>query len=417
MDHNRKKLLVLLGAGSSAPYGLPSVGKIDKLMKCWSSEWEPSQPASANADVFKILWEKHERYYAANQYCIRPNYERVLGEMTAFANWLSPPPFGNPIIGAVDGFAPFSGLEWLCGSLDEFAGRKLVLSQQAFLLEKLAGHMRSCCRSDVLCSPDLSAYIGFLRRLREHFDVGIYNLNYDTIASTAWSEAYNGFDELGFFDPLAVSRRQTWGFIYHLHGSVHHCISHKLSRPRIVWKDDLNEQFTDRGIPLVDMAQEFRAIPLTTLITGGFKLEQILSEPYQTFYSTLVRHVHEASAILIIGYGFGDLHINRAIQNRFELPNSHGRTYPKVVILEMSRPQRHRTGRLEVRQFWSRQVKQTLRTSFHDASKYPSEDDRRVADLIQNEEFEIDIQNRVGIWHGGMSKSFSAVDRVIGRLS
>ena len=37
-----------------------------------------------------VLWEASERYYGSNHYGIRPNYERVLGEMTSLASWLSP---------------------------------------------------------------------------------------------------------------------------------------------------------------------------------------------------------------------------------------------------------------------------------------------------------------------------------------
>ena len=413
MACNPQKLLVLLGAGGSIPYGMPSVGQIDKLMMRWSSEWEPYPSAHFNPDVFNVLWETSEQYFATNHYCIRPNYERILGEMTALASWLSPPPFGNPTIAALGGSTPFGALKWLRDSSDEFAGRKLILNQQAFLLEKLADHIRGCCKADVSRSSGFSDYVEFLRVLREYFDVGIYSLNYDTVASTAWPEAFNGFDELGYFNPLAVFQRQRWGFVYHLHGSVHHCISDKIARPWIVWKDNLEEQFTDCGISPTDMAQDFRSIPLTTLISGGFKLDQLLAEPYQTFHSTLVRHVHEADAILVIGYGFGDLHVNRAIQNRFELSGGDKRPRPKVVVLEKSCPQRYRTGRLEVHPSWSRQVRQTLKTSFHDGSKYQSEDDRRVADLMENEEFEIDFRRRVAIWHGGLRKAFSSTDRFI----
>ncbi|MDE0045909.1 MAG: SIR2 family protein [bacterium] len=354
-----------------------------------------------------------ERYYAANQYGIHPNYERVLGEMTALASWLSPSPFGNPTMEALSGCEPFSSLAWSRESPNEFAGRQLILSQQEFLLEKLARYIRECCKRDFPLAPGFSDYAKFFRRLQEHFDVGIYNLNYDTVARTAWPEAFSGFDEWGFFDPLIVAQRRKWGFIYHLHGSVHHCISHSIARPWIVWKNSLEEEFTDRGVPPVDMAQDFRSIPLTTLISGGFKLDQILAEPYQTFYATLVRHIHEASAILIVGYGFGDLHVNRAIQNRFALSDCDARPHPKVAILEKSSPERYRTGRLEIHQFWSWQVKHTLQTSFHDGSKFQSEDERRIEELMEKGECEIDVKNRSAIWHGGVGKAFIAVDKFI----
>ena len=413
MGDDRHKLLILLGAGSSIPFEMPSVSEVDHLMKRWSSERNSCQSEHSKADLFNVLWEVSKRYYAANQYGIHPNYERVLGEMTALASWLSPQPFGNPTIEAIGGITPFSALAWLHDSSDEFAGRKSILGQQEFLIGKLANHLRELCKRDFSNLPDFSDYANFFLRLRERFDVGIYNLNYDTVGRTAWPEAFNGFDEQGCFSPLAVTQRQEWGFIYHLHGSVHHCISDIVARPWIVWKDNLEEQFTDCGVRLPDMAQDFRSIPLTTLISGGFKLDQILAEPYQTFYSTLVRHAHEADAIMIAGYGFGDLHVNRAIQNRFELSDSDERQYPKVVVLEKSSRQRYRTGRLETHQFWSRQMKHTLKTSFHGGSKFQSEDNKTVADLVEKGECEIDGNDRTAIWHGGVCSSFAAVDQFI----
>ena len=185
MGANRRKLLVILGAGSSIPLGMPSVGKVDALMKLWSSEQSASQSRQPKIDVFKVLWEASERYFAANHYGMKPNYERVLGGMTALASWLSPPPFGNPVIEAIGGLGPFSSLSWLRDLSDEFAGRKLVLGQQEFLLGILANHMRDLCRDGILHSHCFCDYKNFFRSLRDDFDIGVYNLNYDTVARSA----------------------------------------------------------------------------------------------------------------------------------------------------------------------------------------------------------------------------------------
>ncbi len=408
----KPKLLVILGAGSSIPCGMPSVENIDKQMKRWSRKWEREPPNDAGRDVFNVLWDALERYYGTNHYGIRPNYERVLGEMNILASWLSPPPFGTPFTDAVRDGRPVCELDWLHDCSDQYAARKRVLDQHTFLFEKLADHMRKLSKALDTRKPAFSDYMNFFHKLQERFKLGIYNLNYDTAAHTAWPEAFKGFDCSGFFDPLCVSQRREWGFIYHIHGSVHHCISDEISRPWIVWKEELGEAFTDSGIPEVDMAQDFRSIPLTTLIAGGFKLDQLLAEPYQTFYSTLVRHVHEADAILIAGYGFGDLHVNRVLRNRFEGPDHHDRSLPQVVILEKSCPQRYRTARLEIHEFWSWELKHTLNTTFHDGSGWPSEDSRTVSDFIEQESFETDRMNRVAIWHGGFYESFSAVHKI-----
>ena len=410
MDRNKPKLLVVLGAGSSIPCGMPSVGKIDELMSRWSKEWTPELSVDAESDVFNILWESSKRYYGTNRYGIRPNYERVLGEMTELASWLSPRPFGNPIAEAIKDGAPIDQLEWLRRPSDEYACRKFVLSQQTFLLEKLADHMRSISKALDSRSPAFCDYVKLFCELRDPFDLGIYNLNYDTVAGTAWPEAYCGFDNHGDFGPLSVSWRQEWGFVYHLHGSVHHCIT---GHPhRIGWQDDLDRKFKDRLDLAADMAQDFRPVPLTTIITGGFKLDQLLAEPNQTFYSTLVRHVHEADAILIAGYGFGDLHVNRVLRNRFEGPDRDDRPHPRVVILEKSCPGRYRTARLETHEFRSWELTHTFKTSFSDGSRWPSDDSRTVNEFIEGANFETDIKNRVRIWHGGFPEALSAVNKI-----
>ena len=384
-------------------------------MRQWSQEPTAEPSADSEGDVFNVLWEATARYYGTNPYGIRPDYERVLDVMSALASWLSPRPFGNPIIESIGGHTPLGALEWLRDSSDEFASRKLVLSQQAFLLEKLANYMRRLCASLNCGSSEFSSYLHFSRELRGCFELGIYNLNYDSLARTAWPEAYCGFDRYGNFDPLGVTQRLDWGFIYHLHGSVHHCIRRR--PPRIEWQDDLSSEFVDRHDTVIDMAQDFRSIPLTTCIAGGSKLSQLLADPYQTFYAALVRHVKEADAFLIAGYGFGDPHVNRVLRNRFEERDYDNRPRPRVVILEKSCPRRSRTARQVINEFWSWEVKHTFQTTFSDGSGWPSEDDRTVAEFIEQGKFETDIKNRVAIWHGGFSAACSAAHAITEMLS
>lgn len=394
---------------------MPSVGSIDEMMKCWAQKWATDRPADAVSDVFNILWAIAEDYYGSNRYKIRLDYERILGEMTAVASWLSPRPFGNSIIEAVSGCAPFSALEWLRDPSDEFAGRKHVLSQQAFLFEKLADHMRDRSKRLDSHSPEFYDYMNLFGKLRRHFEIGIYNLNYDSVARTTWPDAYCGFDDHGNFDSLGVTQRCDWGFIYHPHGSVHHSIRNY--PPRIEWQNDLDGEFIDRHDSGIDMAQDFQSVPLTTLISGGNKLYQLLADPYQTFYAAFVRHVQEADAFLIAGYGFGDPHVNRVLRNRFERFDNGHISRPPVVILDKSVPQRYRTARLEINEFWSRAVKQTLVTTFSDDSGWPSDDERNVSDYIERGELEIDKGNRVAIWHGGFLEALPAVNEVTEWLS
>jgi len=164
----------------------------------------PEPRFDSGYDVYSVLWEATERYYRTNPYGIRPNFERVLGEMTALASWLSPPPFGNPIIEAIEGGGPVSALQWLCSPSDEFAAKKLILSQQGILFQKLADHMRDLSAKFEARPSTNSDYVEFFGQLRDRFNLGIYNLNYDTVARNAWPDAYRGFDHHRNFDPSGV---------------------------------------------------------------------------------------------------------------------------------------------------------------------------------------------------------------------
>ena len=415
-NSGKPKLLVILGAGSSIPCGMPSVGDINDQMKDWSREWKPTTRLSGDAGtgVFNDLWEIVEGYYRSNHYGIGANYERVLSEMTALASWLTPSPFGDALRAAVQDGAPVSAFAWPRDCTEPYFYRKLIMEQQAFLLGKLADYIRERSKSLDAGSSEFAVYKKLLLRLRNQFDLGIYNLNYDIVARSAWPEAFHGFNSSGVFDPLCVSLCREWGFIYHLHGSVYHCISSPAHRPSLVWKDDLNGSFVDQQTLAPDMAQQFRPIPLTTLIAGGFKLDQLLADPYQTFYSALVRHVHEADAILIAGYGFGDLHVNRVIRNRFDRPDDDV-PFPPVVVITKSCPDTLQTASRQSHEFWAYQLTHTLNTKFKITNQHLNRK-LTVAPFIQQHEFENSLLDRVAIWHGGFIEALSSFDKIANRL-
>lgn len=311
---DKRKLLVILGAGSSAPCGMPSVVTIDDEMKRWSREWKnkPTFPNGTGRGTFNDLWEIVEDYYRQNprpHLGLRINYERILGEMTALASWVTPSPFGNALQLAVENSAPSDKFTWPRDRPEPNFYRQLILDQSGFLLEKLADYMRERSRSFDVKSRAFADYRQIFSRLREEFEVGVYNLNYDNVAVSAWPEAFTEFNG-GKFDARGIGIRREWEFIYHLHGSVHYSFCDPPFKRELEWKEDLAGLFETCRPLFPDMASEFKAIVPTTLIAGGFKLDQLLSDPPQTFHASLVRHAHEADAVLIVGYGFGDVHVN-----------------------------------------------------------------------------------------------------------
>jgi SIR2-like domain len=431
----KKKLLVILGAGSSSALGFPSVQCLDPLMAQWGSEWAKSWETG---DHFDELWQSAETYYKRGPTGPRPvlNFERVLGDMVAMAHWMEAPPWGNTLMqAACDGVPPprmtfrhqslpdtveevtgipvnslgdecdgtESGDEEVApseGLTGKYGAYIELMSEYSFLLGKLARHMRAESeKPDSANTTPKDKYRNLLAGLRERFNVGVYNLNYDTAALDALPGAYTGFGETGSFEPSIVHERREWDFVYHLHGSVHHSLNCRYVGDKIVWRPSLDaEFFDDPEGQWTDKLSEGRRFPRTTLVAGGFKLDQLLVEPFQSFHASLVRHVYAADAILIGGYGFGDAHVNWALRNRFG--GTTARPSVPVMLLALADD---RTDPMAFRNddLWAIEVCRTFGANGHSFVEPDHSSPPVPADLASRGAFEVDTHHRVAIWHGG----------------
>lgn len=163
-------------------------------------------------------------------------------------------------------------IEWPPGVEGPYGHRIMVIEQQAHLLGELARYARAKCRSLDQSSNEFQAIKRILFGLRNHFEVGVYSLNYDNVALRAWPEAYTGFNGENF-DPRGIASREEWSFIYHLHGSVHYTLADTMITHAVKWKSDLGAaDFEDTYHLNPNMASGFVPIVPATLIAGGYKL-------------------------------------------------------------------------------------------------------------------------------------------------
>jgi len=247
--------------------------------------------------------------------------------------------------------------------------------------------------------------VNLMAGLRNEFEIGIYNLNYDTAALSAWPDAHTGFVPAGAFAPASVHARSEWGFIYHLHGSVHHSLVGTFGNA-IEWRSDLAGPFDDghQGRSN-DQRSDGKSLPKTTLVAGGFKLDQLLVEPFHSFEAALVRHAYEADAILFGGYGFGDVHVNRAFSNRLDGRPSSER--PPIMILDYAG---ERTEPLAWRDdAWAMNLTNTLSVngSFFREAGHQSPCD--PLDLARRQGFEMAPDHRTAVWYGGFENAAARV--------
>jgi hypothetical protein len=407
----RKKLLVILGAGSSIPLGMPSVSSLDALMKLWSAEWAAVE---RDTNFFMELWRNAEQYYRESKPQRWPNFEEILGDLAALAHWMAPAPFGNTLR-LINGAAAPASMSFRHGTLP-WGPSSSIQNQLTYLLIRLAGHMRSVCKGGV-GGPANAAYKKFLSSLRDSFDLGIYNLNYDSCALSVFPSAFTGFDDTGNFDPLRVHdlrwrywfRCRRWDFIYHLHGSVHNTLVGHFGNA-IRWQRDLNVHFDDgdEGRSARELSDR-KLLPKTSLIAGRFKLDQLLIEPFHSFYASLSRHAYEADAILLGGYGFGDTHVNRAIQARLEQPTSR----PRVMVLTRSSC---RTDPMDFRKDdWAWNLSIALNVDLNSFREPGHFAPPVVKELIDRKGFEVS-PGATAIWHGGFVEAVERRDSILSWL-
>ncbi len=397
----KKRLVMILGAGSSIPCGMPGVGDIDALMCGWAAEYAASRGVP---DYFALAWvalTEHSRlgFASARQ---PVTFERVLSDLVALMHWLRPAPEGGALRALVG--APVLPPNLAFTHPQGFGPSLEVKGMVAHLLARLGREMRARCNALAPDFPELLRWRQVLDGLRDRFEVAIYNLNYDTVALSCWPGASTGFGGDGCFDPASVHRRD-WEGLFHLHGSVHFSLADPVGE-RICWKDDLGGRFIDSDDRSADYGSNDNDFLRSTLVAGGFTLDQLLVEPFHTYRSALVRDAALADAIVIGGYGFTDAHVNRALRG----PLLHALGRPPVLVLDWAG---ERTDPLDFREDrWSHALTQSL----HAGGRWVGAGGgvpERPWDLVAQGRCELSVPHRVALWYGG----FTGAAPIIGRLA
>jgi len=319
----KKKLLIVAGAGASVEFGMPSVREIDRLFEEWAMEIAPG--SGQDWSLYTIIKEFSHAYYSRNnrnRLGVLSNFERTLftiqslhsivsdregqynHNLGAFVDMRELPEiikFRNEI-GKVEGFDFHHLYSRLIDQLLQlFRSRCMILSTQK--------------------ASELQRLTKLIDALQLHFEIGVINLNYDNVLLSASLGLKTGFNsDTGLFDKRIVYS-SGWNFIYHLHGSVHFDLKgQKHDMHQIMWNQDLNSTFAQNSSGRGDdTTTEGNSHIHSAIITGLDKTNQLLKEPFMTYYSQTVRFAYEADAILFLGYGFGDKHLNRCFNyNRFD---------------------------------------------------------------------------------------------------
>jgi hypothetical protein len=214
-------------------------------------------------------------------------------------------------------------------------------------------------------------YGAFWTELQREFDLDVATTNYDDLLGQALPSLTHGFvpipgERAHRFDPREL--RGATHRLAHLHGSVHlGAREWDADANRFAYEDDRNDLYWYEDVADARHAFKAHAPPsqaredtvLGPLITGLHKPAKVLAvEPYATYYRSFGRWVEESPRLLVIGYGFGDLHINE-ILNRVLSWHGDSRRVALVTFLDEAKlvSVRHshtRTGEVDAVLRWAR---------------------------------------------------------------
>ncbi|WP_080098398.1 SIR2 family protein [Xanthomonas oryzae] len=303
---NKKRALVIVGAGASIEYGIPATAEFGSLIEDHLANDDYCR-IKGGYDAYCEVKSKLESYYYPN-----PNeahFERiyhVLHELAAM----------RVTEGAVPKFKHV--LKPFINQNHSFSDTALRAACQS----TLEAIYKTCSERSITPKKPLTDLTSFLKELSNIFIPRIYSTNYDTFFEQALPGLFNGFTNqlapgVFSFSPRDYLKEWDQPGIFHLHGSVHLGFPH-LGKDigELAWFESTDEairhsRFSGSGINKMDGS----TIDRSAVLTGLDKLGRIQEKPFSFYYAGLGAELTEADLILVIGSGLADLHLNNWLRD------------------------------------------------------------------------------------------------------
>jgi hypothetical protein len=413
-----RKLLVVVGAGASIDFGMPSVAEVGRILSGAAQKRFPlAHDPSTN--LYDSVAGEIEAYWASFSkpaLTRRPHFENVLYALLALASAYPHGDFTSPL-GALVSPRPLPDVNWFGRYVQEVDGNvisNLVTDSADVIIDEFRAR---CQHLDASRTAELAEMRDFLAALASQFEVAVVTLNYDDVVYRCMpSIPVTGFGTLGVFDERLILERSDWSCFLHLHGSVHfdmRPLGHELHA--VHWEEDLGAPFSQNAAGRSSVySDEGMIFPQSVIVAGHGKTSQILRRPFRTYYSEVDRLVASSDALLCLGYGFGDEHLNMALNGYRD-----ARSRPVVLIDWAARGQMS-AGSAD----WDHprravlNAMDTLLTPLHLMSAMGHSAPTQVDELIDTRSFDLstDPAKPLAIWYNGMIEACRHPDLVLAQL-
>lgn len=318
---NKRKLLIITGAGASIESGICSVKDIDSLFENKASA---QFMLDTGKNLYQYVRDTINNYYLSYGY--KTDYEEVLYILFTLAS-LEKQYNPNPLNAFISNLTHPKILE-------NKTYRNIIStdfnSLAKYLIDELLKELRI---QSSLSNKNMDIVKDFFRKIGKKYKIGFITTNHDNIITQSFPRYFTGFNKKGFFNKSKVLKRKKWNFSYYIHGSIHFDMKqYENELHQIVWKKDISSTFSQNSMGRSgNITMEGLDLPNSTIVAGYDKLNQIQREPFRSYYNKFENVILKTDIILIIGYGFNDYHLNNILETYTKIKKNN-----KIVIISFS---------------------------------------------------------------------------------
>lgn len=167
----------------------------------------------------------------------------------------------------------------------------------------------------------------YIENIMSSSSLRVYTTNYDDTFSYLFpGQFFNGFSELLPYPSYDTTNRyqldaeqilnNNGNVCYNLHGSIF-WIKHNWMSDRYCYRPEYTSFFSV-GMKRTEEGNPKEVILSSPIITGYRKAQRIIQYPFSLLYNTFERDIYAVKDIVIMGYSFGDAHLNRQIRIALE---------------------------------------------------------------------------------------------------
>ncbi|GIO97759.1 hypothetical protein J14TS5_28450 [Paenibacillus lautus] len=389
------RVTALLGAGASVDIGGPlSVDLTDRVR---AKAQEIYDPKTENIDRVPFLNEvatKLDDYFSPE----KSHFEDIfyaLESLSSFTRGWRPR--------TIKKFKPHLG-SLLSPNDERFFDELLLLHAKRDLLSEVGDAINGY---DSLFDPNgiHSWYATFWKDAISECQWDIATLNYDHCIESSIDQYEDGYEDIGRefkrFNPRRLLHNTSDTKILHLHGSIFY--GHPHTGNAFMFEDEQNDLYLfDKHQDAsktwfnnsFSTSQSHDEAHVGPIITGLRKTDKLLPFPYNSYYYNFQKALIENERLLIIGYSFGDYHLNSLMER---MVRYHGQNRRIVLITYFPNPNEWCSDPLVMR--WpGQEMLRFISKAFMDAAPFP------------NYQFQENIEsadNRARIYLGGVERTFA----------